>query len=94
MALALSIILTLRMPQVLDKLDLILRYECCHLKLCIFMYIKVTNVCLAFDLCSVCTSVLMGGNNDPNDEESRFVFELLCFYHRYIIQKAPPHCLF
>lgn len=38
MALALSIILTLRMPQVLDKLDLILRYEWLSLET---MYIYV-----------------------------------------------------
>lgn len=43
LGLALSIILTLRMPQVLDKLDQIL---------------------------SVCTSVIMGGNDDANEEES------------------------
>lgn len=41
--LALSIILTLRLPQVLDKLDLIL---------------------------SVCTSVILGGKDDLNEEES------------------------
>lgn len=41
--LALSIILTLRLPQVLDKLDQIL---------------------------SACTSVILGGNDDLNDEES------------------------
>lgn len=43
LGLALSIILTLRMPQVLDKLDQIL---------------------------SVCTSVIMGGNDEANEEES------------------------
>ncbi|XP_021891017.1 importin-11 [Carica papaya] len=42
-ALALSIILTLRLPQVLDKLDQI--------------------------LCA-CTSVILGGNDDPTEEES------------------------
>ncbi|XP_008224554.1 PREDICTED: importin-11 isoform X1 [Prunus mume] len=70
--LALSIILTLRLPQVLNKLDQILRYEFHH------EFGQSSLFCLLDDLykmlliytCSVCTTVILGANDDLTEESS------------------------
>ncbi|KAH8484872.1 hypothetical protein H0E87_026586 [Populus deltoides] len=71
--LALSIILTLRLPQVVDKLDQILRcsfkFEFWYhlLQLLSMTYTRF----MSFNSCSVCTSVILGANDDLTEEESR-----------------------
>lgn len=79
--LALSIILTLRLPQVLDKLDQILRYvfNLKHIPLNTSDILSVAwllHLCcgIHFDSFSVCTSVILGGNDDLAEEESRLEF--------------------
>lgn len=68
---ALSIILTLRLPQVLDKLDQILR---CEINVEFLYFLELSSYTVVRDLfnsCSVCTSVILGGNDDLTEEESR-----------------------
>lgn len=81
--LALSIILTLRLPQVLNKLDQILRYEFHHEfgQSSLFWLLDDLYKMLLIYTCSVCTTVILGGNDDLT-EESRldplwFYFDLL-----------------
>lgn len=71
-ALALSIILTLRVPQVIDKLDDILRYifllmdneHLLHL-------LAVKLMILVLFTRSVCTSVILGGSGELSEEDPR-----------------------
>lgn len=79
---ALSIILTLRLPQVLDKLDQIMRYsiEFVFMKFISVFVFNYPNLICTFCLCqsnlyafaSVCTSVMLGGSEDISEEESRY----------------------
>lgn len=105
--LALSIILTLRLPQVLNKLDQILRYELTmnsvsHL-LCdswMILFLRYDLKMILIYTCSVCTTVILGGNDDLA-EESRlvpvryyldvffFVFVFSRLYNYWFINSTP-----
>lgn len=73
--LALSLILTLRLPQVLDKLDQILRYSDTESR-SIFFTLFAQILFLKWwcsNNNSACTSVILGGSEDLTEEESRYI---------------------
>lgn len=82
LGLALSIILTLRLPQVLDKLDQILRYLSSK-GIFFSSYTDSFSDCkmlVAFVLDSACTSIILGANDELTEEESRYsLITLSCF---------------
>lgn len=106
--LALSIILTLRLPQVLNKLDQILRYELTmnwvsHLlsDSWMILFLRYDLKMMLIYTCSVCTTVILGGNDDLA-EESRLVpvryylmfflfFSFSRLYNYWFINSTPIH---
>lgn len=84
-ALALSIILTLRMSQVLDKLEQILRYFIYFILIYLLLCSGLLDTSFHSRLLrsipdSVCTSVILGGNDELTEEESRFALKLPLVY--------------
>ena len=68
---ALSIILTLRVPEVIDKLEDILRYSSNQRNDFSCMYYIIRILWCLFFACSVCTTVILGDNKETSGEDSR-----------------------